>query len=95
MIITDERTTSRGMPLQHQNPQKGDKLHMRKFNALPGPVIARFFGGGEWLIETLCVQTGAMRVDVCGKIDFEDFSMVSMLIDADGDEHDPDDFWLD
>jgi len=75
--------------------QKGDILDMDRFNALPGPVTARLFGGGEYWIETLCVQTGCMRLDVCGQIDHSHFDEVHTLIDMDSNEHNPDDFWLD
>lgn len=75
--------------------QDGDLLNGAKFNALPSPVTARMCGGGEWWIETLDVQTGAMRLDVCGQIDLSHFSEVMELIDIDGGKHDPDDFWLD
>ena len=71
-----------------------DILDMEKFNSLQGPVTARLFGGDEYWVETLCVQTGCMRLDVCGKIDFSHFDEVSMLVDINGDEHDPDDFWI-
>ncbi|MHA1832453.1 MAG: hypothetical protein ACTSV7_00560, partial [Candidatus Baldrarchaeia archaeon] len=37
--------------------------------------------GSEWCIEALDVQTGAMRLDVCGKIDLSHFSEVIELID--------------
>ena len=75
--------------------QDGDLLNGVKFNALPGPVTARMCGGGEWWIETLDVQTGAMRLDVCGQIDLSHFSEVMILIDINGSTHDPEDFWLD
>ena len=73
----------------------GDILNGAKFNMLPSPVTARMYGGGEWWIETLDVQTGAMRLDVCGQIDLRHFSEVVELIDIDGGKHDPDDFWID
>jgi len=75
--------------------REGDLLNSVKFNALPSPVTARMCGGGEWWIEMLCVQTGAMRLDVCGQIDLGHFSEVMELIDYNGGKHDPDDFWID
>ena len=74
--------------------QENDKLNMDKFNALPSPVTARLWSGAEHWIETLCVQTGCMRLDVCGQIDLSNFDEVRTLIDIDGNEHDPDDFYL-
>lgn len=90
MIISDERSKVNGP--QYTLPE--DMLDIKKFNSLPGPVTARIVGGGEYWIETLCVQTGLMRLDVSGQIDFNEFAMVAMLIDSNGIEHDPDDFYL-
>jgi len=61
--------------------QDGDILDGFKFNSLPSPVTAKMLGGSEWCIEALDVQTGAMRLDVCGKIDLSHFSEVIELID--------------
>ena len=68
---------------------------MEKFNSLPSPVTAVLCGGGGYWIETLCVQTGLMRLDVSGKVDHRHFSEVMKLVDIDGGKHNPDDFWLD
>lgn len=95
MIITDEITTSRGEPKQYQDYQAGDMLNIKKFNSLPSPVTAQLFGGDEHWIESLCVQTGAMRLDVCGLIDLEDFAMVKTLVDINGVEHNPEEFYVD
>ena len=48
---------------------------------------------GYW-IDTLCVQTGCMRLDVSGQIDLSHFDNVKKLVDMDGVEYDPDDFWV-
>ncbi|MBL4766517.1 MAG: hypothetical protein JKY94_02180 [Rhodobacteraceae bacterium] len=95
MIISEYDPTSRNNPPLDTTPQEGDVLNMAKFNALPSPVTARLFNGAEWWIETLDVQTGFMRLDVCGQIDLSCFSEVKMLIDIDGGEHEPDEFWMD
>lgn len=94
MIITDSTTTSRGKVLDSQVTKKGDILNIEKFNELPSPVTARLMGGDEYWIDTLCVQTGLMRLDISGQIDLSEFCMVKTLIDSDGNEHDPDDFWI-
>lgn len=94
MIITDESTTSRGKPKESQGVEGGDILNMKKFNSLPSPVTARMCGGGEYWIETLCVQTGCMHLDVCGQLDLSHISELLMFIDANGNEHNPDDFYL-
>ena len=71
-------------------------MDIAKFNGLPSPVTAVLYGdsNGYW-IESLCVQTGAMRVDVSGQIDHHDFAYVKELVDIDGGKYDPDDFWID
>ena len=90
MIITETSTTSR----EREKSSHADLINMEKFNALPGLVIARLFSGDEWCIESLCVQSSVMRLDVCGQIDISAFSLVAVLIDGDGNEHNPDDFWI-
>jgi len=94
MIITDCSTSQRNKQPSDMGQKKGDLLNMKKFNELPGPVTARMCGGSELWIESLCVQTGAMRLDVCGQIDLSHFSEVIELTDINGGKHDPDYFWL-
>jgi len=94
MIITDRSTAQRGKSPDLMKCRDGDKLNIEKFNSLPSPVTARLRGLGDYWIESLCVQTGLMRVDVCGKTDNCEFIDAVLLIDADGNEHNPDDFWL-
>lgn len=74
--------------------QKGDIINGVKFNALSSPVTAKIAGGGEWWIESLDVQTGLMRLDICGQIDLCHFCEVIELIDYNGNKYDPDDFWI-
>ena len=76
--------------------QKKDILNIDKINSLPQPITAILYGdtSGYW-IETLCVRTGLMRLDVMGQIDLCHFDDVKMLVDIEGIEHDPDDFWID
>lgn len=93
IITTPEEARKRDKP--ENKVLNGDKLDIVKFNALRGPVTARMCGGGEWWIETLDVQTGAMRLDVCGQIDLSHFIEVIELVDINGVTYDPDDFWVD
>ena len=72
-----------------------DKLKMDAINALPHPLYARFCGGDEWPVHDIDVQTGLMRIDVVGRLQIKHFADVTDLKDADGDQHDADDFWLD
>lgn len=92
MIISNDRAVKPTVEEMEQRP--GDLLNMLKFNTLPGPVTARISGGAEYWIETLDVQTGLMRLDVSGRLDRMEFIEANMLIDGDGVEHNPDDFWL-
>ena len=69
-----------------------DRLDMDAINALPQPLVARFGGGHDWPVHDIDVQTGLMRIDVCGKLDVKHFSEVLTLV-ADGEEHDADRFW--
>lgn len=72
-----------------------DLLDLEKLDSLPHPLVARILGGQEFEIQVVCVATGAMRIDVCGMHQCGQFSDVMALIDADGFEHDPDEFWSD
>lgn len=72
-----------------------DKLNMQALNALPQPLIARFCGGDEWPVHDIDVETGLMRIDVCGRLQVKEFCDVTVLCDADCYDHDPDDFYLD
>lgn len=76
--------------------ESGDIIDIVKFNNLPSPVTAVYWGSKTgWWIETLCVQTGLMRVDVCGMLERCHFSDVKELIDINGNKHNPDDFYID
>lgn len=94
MIITCHSITPKSKEDQGMTRQVGDVICIEKFNSLSSPVTASMYGGGEYWIETLDVQTGLMRLDVCGQIDLSSFGLVKSLIDADGISHDPDDFWV-
>ena len=73
-----------------------DKLNLDKINSLPQPwLIAHFFGGDTWPVESIDVQTGLMRIDVCGKLDLKHFAEVKILEDGDGIMHDSEIFWSD
>lgn len=70
-----------------------DLLDIEKFNSLPSPVMARLCGGATfWPIETLCVQTGLIRLDIHGQIDLSEFALVAAIKDSCGNAYDTDDF---
>lgn len=72
-----------------------DKLRFDFINSLPHPLIAQFYGGDEWQIHDIEVQTGLMRILVCGMLQVEDFSSVKGIRDGDGQLHDADLFYTD
>lgn len=94
MHIFDISESSRSKPIEPQCIMPGDKLDITKINKLPHPIMARLFGGSEYEIETLDVQTGCMRIMVGCMVDPMHISDASMIIDIDGNEHDPDDLWI-
>jgi hypothetical protein len=71
-----------------------DLLNMQALNALPQPFMARFCGGDTWPVYDIEVETGLMRIDVCGKLQVMLFADVMELTDCDGVKHDPDSFYL-
>ena len=72
-----------------------DKLNFDKINAIPSPMMATFFGGDEWPIYDIEVQTATVRIDVCGMLQVKSFGEIKSLKDIDGYDHDPEDFWKD
>ena len=73
-----------------------DKLRMDHINSLPQPFLVRFCGDREWWpVNDIDVQTGLMRIDVCGKLQIKDFCYVMEIHDADGEKHDPETFYFD
>lgn len=93
IMSPEEKKTNRDLAVQAV--QEGDLLNGGRFNALPSPVTAKMCGGDEWWVESLDVQTGLMRLDVCGQIDLRHFGEVIMLTDINGVTYDPDSFWID
>lgn len=71
-----------------------DLLRMDYINSLPQPFIIQQYDGWKWPLESIDVETGCLRFDVCGKLQVSHISDVRLFIDADGCEHDPDDFYL-
>ena len=72
-----------------------DKLRMDYINSLPQPFIAHFYGGDEWPVCDIEVQTGLLRIDVCGKMQAKHIGAVRFFRDADGKEHDSETFYTD
>lgn len=71
----------------------GDMLRMDALNALPQPLFVRISGGDYWPVHDIDVETGLLRIDVIGLLDVSHFGSVLNLRDAEGIEHNPDDFY--
>lgn len=72
-----------------------DKLRMDYINSLPQPFMVTFIGGSVWPLEDIDVQTGLLRIDVCGKLEVKHIADVRKFTDLDGVEHDPETFYMD
>ena len=73
---------------------KKDILYMDKIQSLPHPLTAILYDKSGYWIESLCVQTGCMRLDVCGQSQLSHFDEVMIIKDIDGNLHAPDVFWI-
>lgn len=73
-----------------------DLLDMEKLNSLPQPLWVRQWGrtSFDWPIYEICVETGLMRIDVCGKLDNWHIGDVAQIKDDHGDIYDADFFYL-
>lgn len=74
-----------------------DLLRLDYINSLPQPFLVRFYGDKEtwWPVNDLEVQTGLMRIDVCGKLEVKHFGEAAEIRDGDSVIHDPDTFYSD
>ena len=72
-----------------------DKLNMDHINSLPQPFIVRFCGGDEWPVYDIDVETGLLRIDVCGKLQVKHIGEATVFRDMDGVEHDAETFYSD
>lgn len=89
-------TVALSQPVATEQPQtRKDKLRMDYINSLPQPFMARFIGGDEWPIHDIDVETGLLRIDVCGKLQAMHIADVRFFRDAEGAEHDAESFYSD
>lgn len=74
-----------------------DLLNMEQINALPRPLTVVPWGSGSWLfpVHDIDVETGMMRIDVCGVLQITHFSDIKYLRDGNGIDHDSDIFYTD
>ena len=71
----------------------GDMLNMERLNALPHPLWAAVHVNDWWPVESIDVETGLMRIDVCGLLQIEMFGGLFGLRDNDGVVYEVDDFY--
>lgn len=69
-------------------------LRMEYINSLPQPFLVRFCGDTIWWpVNDFEVETGLMRIDVCGKLQVKTFGEVMEIRDGANQSHDPDTFY--
>lgn len=77
--------------------ERGDRLNKDMFDALPHQLYVTRYGEDrdwKWPLRLVCVRTGLSTMDVCGLPQNLHYSDVKILYDADLNEYDPDEFWL-
>lgn len=72
-----------------------DRLDLEKINSLEHPLIARMYGGDRWPVHDIDVETGLIRIDVCGKLQTKNFTEVSHLYEANNKPHVAHKFYVD
>ena len=72
-----------------------DLLRLEYINSLPQPFIATFCGGDEWPVYEIDVETGALRIDVVGKLQAMHIAEVMHFTDEEGVKHDAETFYSD
>ncbi|HEJ7993715.1 hypothetical protein [Serratia marcescens] len=74
---------------------KGDLLNMELINSLPGPLWGSENGKDWWWpIHDIDVQTGLLRIDVCGLLEVKHILDFRVIRDDSQTMHAPDDFYL-
>ena len=71
-----------------------DLLNGEYINGLPQPFIAHMHNGSSWPVYDMEVQTGLLRIDVCGKLDLLDIADVNFFRDEIGTDHSAETFYL-
>lgn len=70
-----------------------DLLLIDKINSLQHPLLGKFLSGWCWPLYDIDVQTGMLRIDVCGKLQVSHVGELTCLVDATMTEHDIDQFY--
>lgn len=82
------------MDAKHPN----DLLDMAYINSLPQPLMGKTLGGGDawwWPVHDIEVQTGLVRIDVCGLLEAKHIGDFSCFRDDRGVEHRSEGFFSD
>ena len=74
-----------------------DKLDIGYINNLPQPLTCRMIGDQDhkWPVQDICVETGLVRIDVCGLLQVVKVAEIISFKDMDDNVHDSDDFYSD
>ena len=74
-----------------------DLLKLDFINSLPQPFLVRLYGEKTpmWELHDIDVETGLLRIDVCGKLQVMHIGDVAEFTDMDGVVHDSDSFYCD
>lgn len=75
--------------------ETGDLMNMDYINSIPQPFIAHFYGGSEWPVYDIDVQTGLFRIDVVGLLEVKHIVEVDYFRDINGGIHDSESFYTD
>jgi hypothetical protein len=81
--------------MAEQAPGSRDLLDMAYINSLPQPFMGRQLGGWWWPIYDIEVETGLVRIDVCGKLSVKHVSDFTIFRDDAGVERRADAFYTD
>jgi hypothetical protein len=72
-----------------------DLLDMDYINGLPHPFMGRLLGGAWWPINDFEVETGLVRIDVCGKLEVKHIGDFTAFRDGHGVERSSEAFYSD
>ena len=72
-----------------------DILRGDHINSLPQPFLVRLYGlpGRWWEVHDIGTDVPLMRINVMGKLEVRYFSDAAEFRDADGETHDPEDWY--
>jgi hypothetical protein len=70
-------------------------LNMDYINSLPLPLFAILYGDWGWPVYDIEVETGLLRLDVCGLLQVEHIDSIKYFRDAEGTRHDGETFYSD